>query len=338
MMNSQSLFVPNYSIYAVACLVALTAFFLDLLSLPPGENLLQLYFLYEFIMIFIFLMCIVLAVYWKMHTPRSRMSIILCWLAAFAAFYVTLCVVCNLKSIILFMTPQPMDEFWIWLEQKIHFGFLPNVYFANLLSDADYVYRFFDYLYLSWFLVCLTYLSFVILGNPAHPLRERFMFSYLFLWFVAGNIVAAFSASVGPIFLKDFYDPATSTPAFLAVSDAAGRFVTQTGDLGLFAAVFKNLILDFIRNQQMVDLNGPSAMPSLHVGIAALLAIHSYHVYRPLFYVMATYLFLILAGSVILQWHYAVDGYVAILLALLIWKLSAYLPAPRQGATSLQSV
>jgi membrane-associated phospholipid phosphatase len=64
---------------------------------------------------------------------------------------------------------------------------------------------------------------------------------------------------------------------------------------------------------------GISAMPSVHLSMATLFVWLAFEVRKWLGWVFVGYLALIQIGSVILGWHYAVDGYLGILLASMIW-------------------
>jgi hypothetical protein len=64
---------------------------------------------------------------------------------------------------------------------------------------------------------------------------------------------------------------------------------------------------------------GISAMPSLHVAIAALNAIVLYKFSKAAGVFGLLYLAVILVGSVHLGWHYAIDGYLSILAVAVIW-------------------
>jgi hypothetical protein len=70
---------------------------------------------------------------------------------------------------------------------------------------------------------------------------------------------------------------------------------------------------------------GISAMPSLHVAIALWFALVM-RAYFPRAAVLGyLYFALILIGSVLLGWHYAVDGIAAIAITLISWRASAFL-------------
>jgi membrane-associated phospholipid phosphatase len=79
---------------------------------------------------------------------------------------------------------------------------------------------------------------------------------------------------------------------------------------------------------------GISAMPSIHLAMATLFAFLAFEVRKWLGWLFVGYAAIILIGSVILGWHYAVDGYAGIILASLIWhgvKRLVYRTAPQPG-------
>ena len=66
-----------------------------------------------------------------------------------------------------------------------------------------------------------------------------------------------------------------------------------------------------------------SAMPSMHVTIAVLIFLATRNINRWLAWITGIFAFLILIGSVQLGWHYAIDGYLGLGVALLSWAVSA---------------
>jgi hypothetical protein len=64
---------------------------------------------------------------------------------------------------------------------------------------------------------------------------------------------------------------------------------------------------------------GISAAPSMHVTIASLMAMSLFSVNRKLGFIAWIYAAIIEIGSIHLAWHYAVDGYLALLFTSIIW-------------------
>ena len=79
---------------------------------------------------------------------------------------------------------------------------------------------------------------------------------------------------------------------------------------------------------------GISAFPSLHVASAVLFALYAMRRSAIAGTMLWTFAALIMLGSVVLGWHYAVDGYAGALLTLLTWKMVGRLLA-RQSSPSL---
>ncbi|MBY7838592.1 phosphatase PAP2 family protein [Vibrio fluvialis] len=71
--------------------------------------------------------------------------------------------------------------------------------------------------------------------------------------------------------------------------------------------------------------SGISAMPSMHVSMAVLLALAVSALHRRWGYLAWGYALMIQIGSVHLAWHYAVDGYVSALLTVIIWRSIGWL-------------
>ena len=76
--------------------------------------------------------------------------------------------------------------------------------------------------------------------------------------------------------------------------------------------------------------SGISAMPSMHVSIAVLVALVSSQVSKKAGCIFWLFALIIQIGSVHLGWHYAIDGYMATALTVLIWKAVSYYYNKRQ--------
>ena len=78
--------------------------------------------------------------------------------------------------------------------------------------------------------------------------------------------------------------------------------------------------------KEWLPFGGISAMPSIHVAMAVVFALLGMRVNCWLGIVLIAYAVIIQIGSVILGWHYAIDGYVSIILTILLWKLVGKIP------------
>ncbi len=70
---------------------------------------------------------------------------------------------------------------------------------------------------------------------------------------------------------------------------------------------------------------GISAMPSMHISSSVLLAIGAFKVNKKIGLLFWLFTLIIMIASVHLGWHYAVDGYVAIVVTLLTWRFAKFI-------------
>jgi hypothetical protein len=142
--------------------------------------------------------------------------------------------------------------------------------------------------------------------------RARFWLAFFLTWVLLGTVLATLVASAGPV----YYEAVTGVPgpfaALIAHLDGQPDLQVHQGIRGLWTVH---------KGERFVIGTGISAFPSLHVGMAVLGACAAWP--RPwLTALFALFTLGILVGSVALGWHYAVDGYVSILLVPLIWWLA----------------
>ena len=105
----------------------------------------------------------------------------------------------------------------------------------------------------------------------------------------------------------------TALPAITGLADLAGRYDAVLSDVW------------------GVVHNGISAFPSVHVGLIAMNALFVAERSRMLGRVAWLYVVLIVASSVYLGWHYAIDGYVSILVVVLAHKAGRRLSVFRRN-------
>ena len=172
---------------------------------------------------------------------------------------------------------------------------------------------FIDTAYVSWAPVKLAALS-LLVSLPESPVKSRALLAYFLLMAMVatGQYVLP---SAGPILYAQmgFGDRFAALPLKPWV-EAAKTYLWQA----------------YLEGGGRIG-TGISAMPSLHVAIALWIALVVW-AYRPRLFLLAFFYFvLILVGSVLLGWHYAVDGFAAIAISLLAWHLAG-LPQRSKGA------
>lgn len=321
---------PNYSLITLAVVMVLYSLVMDTLFVPAGETLFVPSFFLEFTCVFLVSFTILVLFFRKNKSREELISRIVHAVIAFGLMYVVLCLFSALKSILHIVQPYNLDVEFIAIEKFVHFGFLP-IQLIPIFTENSFILKFLDTIYFFWFFFIYAYFCFVLFKNPYSQMRERYVFCFAAVWFFVGSIAATLLASVGPIFLDDFFLQDTYSTDLEHVRKIMNVFEVYATEHDLLVMKFKNLLVDMLHDEKAVNFNAASAMPSVHVAMVSLMTFHSFHVNRSLFISMVLYLLLTMAGSVLLCWHYAIDGYVAIILTYGLWKLSALLPVPSRS-------
>jgi membrane-associated phospholipid phosphatase len=140
--------------------------------------------------------------------------------------------------------------------------------------------------------------------------QKEYYWSFFLSLIVIGTIFATLFSSVGPIYYDEFYHDDKFVPMVRQLQK-----IDLDGDVLHYA----NYLLRHFKNGTAALGSGISAMPSVHVAVAVLNAYFYSSVNRKLGAFMWAFAALIMFGSVYTGWHYAVDGYVSIIVVSLVW-------------------
>ncbi len=156
-----------------------------------------------------------------------------------------------------------------------------------------------------WFLICFGMLFFVATSPRAASIRVRYITMFMLVWVVCGNILAGVVISAGPVF-------------YGAVTGDGHRFAElmtflTSPDGPKTAEMFQGYLWSLHAHGTSGLGSGISAFPSVHVGLIALNAFFAMEVSRRLGIIAFCYTAFVMASSVYLGWHYAVDGYASLL-------------------------
>ncbi|WP_299944478.1 phosphatase PAP2 family protein [uncultured Ruegeria sp.] len=217
-----------------------------------------------------------------------------------------------LKNMIPQINPFSWDIFFSQLDQTLHGGYdvwrllwpvLGNPYITTIINVA----------YHLWFV--LIYITmFVASFDKRNPQRGMvYLVAFALVFILGGNILATIFSSVGPVYFEHFGFGDTYVQQMQNL-----RELNQISPVWALA-VHENLLMAF---QDGGIVKGISAMPSMHVASSVIMALFAFRYSRWLGWAFTIFAFLILVGSVHLAWHYAVDGYLAILVALFCWWLA----------------
>ena len=157
-----------------------------------------------------------------------------------------------------------------------------------------------------WMALTFIPVFFVAVGREARGIRLRYFLSFVLVWAVLGNLIACLFLSAGPA----FYAQVTGDAARFG---AQMQFLNEQGE-GAFRAYLWQTYLG-----GTIGLGtGISAFPSVHVGAAMMNALFLREINRFAGLAGFAYVGIVSVSSVLLGWHYAIDGYVSILVVLLL--------------------
>ncbi|MGW8265718.1 MAG: phosphatase PAP2 family protein, partial [Longimicrobiales bacterium] len=231
---------------------------------------------------------------WTRDTLERIVGIFFLW----AGLIVMADVYAAFKQAIPSLHPYTWDPFLADLDRWMHLGRPPWAW-LQLLPIRDALTTALDHVYVHWFGFMAVVLALTLMAAPL-TLRLRFFFGFLLLWMIGGTVLGTLMASGGPVYYADLTgDPIRFAPLLDYLDGAAplGR--------NLQALLWEA----YVTPGAGFSFEGISAMPSLHVAVAAYFAVWGWRVGRIWGALLTAYTAAIFIGSVALGWHYAVDGY-----------------------------
>jgi membrane-associated phospholipid phosphatase len=236
---------------------------------------------------------------------------------AVATFLMSLVLIffAQIKSMVPMIQPFAWDTYFTELDRLLHFGVDPYGPLHAVLG-GHYSLTFFTGMYNVWLLLVYFALFSSCFLRSESVLRMQFLISFLLVWALGGNLLAIIFSSAGPIYhavlgLGDTFDPLVSLLKSHAATGALTVVDTQ------------QLLWDFYSAEN--SINAISAFPSMHVASTTLITLFAFRLSQWAGFAMLTFAIIIMIGSVLLGWHYAVDGYAGAILAVLVWKAVGFL-------------
>ena len=237
-------------------------------------------------------------------------------LILFPSFYLFLKFFAVFKGNIAYLQPFVWDEAFMRIDAWLHGGRQPWEWLWPLLSSGPVTFAI-NFAYNFWFFVAIGSLLWAVGMRRLSEVRVRFLFAFLFIWIVGGSFMALAFSSAGPA----FYDRLGLTP------NPYVQLMEHLRDMAETWPVWAVSTQDMLWRHYMeknLSFGGISAFPSMHNAQAALIALMAWRVNRRAGWLFTAYAASIAIGSVWLGWHYAVDAYAGIAIAVVGWWLAGY--------------
>jgi hypothetical protein len=323
----------NSPIILVCCLFALSPFVVaGIFDIParPYTNLVNAYLM----LAAYFAVCLgFAALAWWLYrlragaaaTPPFRLRERMLLAAPVLAFWpVTISSFSYLKSALPLVQPFYLDPLLDRWDRVLHFGFRPWELLAPIMHHMP-VTLLISIGYLLWFLVIQMVLTAQCMSLRDRRLRLQFILSELLAWTLIGNLAAALLSSAGPCFYGLVIggpDPYAPLFAYLHEAAAAMKFNLsgEVVELPLTSLQIQEMLWQSYQDGDFGFARGISAAPSMHIASTWIVTRFCFAAGRRAAILGSLFLLVIFLGSIHLGWHYAVDGYIAVLLAWLIWR------------------
>jgi hypothetical protein len=234
-----------------------------------------------------------------------------------------------LKSVIPLVQPFYLDPLLFQWDRALHFGVDPWRLLQPLLGHTWITYVI-NFVYSMWFFVmqAMLVLQFGATGN--RKLRMQFLLSMALAWTLIGNLAATLMSSAGPCYYglvvggPDPFAPLMTYLHDTAANLSVGVFGYQV-EFPFTALMMQDLLWQGYQTGDFGIAKGISASPSMHLASTWIIwrLARSMGPKARLF--SSLFLLFIFIGSIHLGWHYALDGYLAIAGAWVLWRLTGWL-------------
>ena len=221
----------------------------------------------------------------------------------------------EMKSVIPLLNPYGWDVAFMELDRLLHFGQDPWRLLQPLFGSAAPT-LVLNFVYNLWFFIMFGFWLASGWTKNDNGWERQFLLSFIWCWIIGGTVLATIFSSMGPA----FYDLINAPTNPFAAQMSFLQNLNESHEVMALGA--QDMLREGYLNPASGGLSGISAMPSLHNATSTLFMIAAYRIHKTFGHVMLAFLLCIIIGSVHLAWHYAVDAYAGILIAVIMWKLS----------------
>jgi hypothetical protein len=164
-----------------------------------------------------------------------------------------------------------------------------------------------------WFVLMVGIWLWQAMSLRAPRLRMQYFLSFVLCWALLGNVAATWLSSAGPCYfaaVTGLPDPYAPLMAYLRAADQS---------FPILSLAIQDQLWSVYSAGDLAIGSGISAMPSMHVSCAVLFALLGWRSGRALGIALTAFAAVVVVGAVHLGWHYAIDGYAALVGTLAIW-------------------
>lgn len=234
-----------------------------------------------------------------------------------------------LKSVMPLVQPFYLDPLLYQWDQRLHFGVDPWRLLQPLIGHASTTYLI-NYVYAMWFFVFQAVLVLQACAAGNRKQRMQYLLTTALAWSLIGNLAATLMSSAGPCYYgaivggPDPYAPLMSYLHGIADNMSWTVFGHELR-MPFTALVMQDLLWIGHENRDFGVAQGISASPSMHVASTWIIWRLAWSMGRTAKILGSIFLAFIFVGSIHLGWHYAIDGYLAIIGAWALWRLTGWL-------------
>ncbi len=210
------------------------------------------------------------------------------------------------------INPYSWDPVFAEWDAVLHGGIQPWLLLQPLLGNS-LVTSVINVLYNLWLFVIYGVLLWQAFSLRDPRLRMQFFLTFICSWALLGSVVATLLSSVGPCYygrITGLVDPFQPLMDYLRAANEI---------YPVWSLHVQEMLWETYEKGGIGFGSGISAMPSLHVSMVFLFALVGWRTGRAAGIGFTVFAVLIMIGSVHLGWHYAIDGYAAIIGTWLIW-------------------